>query len=161
MKSLAEANFLLTSIVSKIPKEQIRSAMAATQAIYADLASRPVERNCTGIAQCCHFRLTGKTPHLTRGEALTAWAAVKASGRKVLPESIDGACPLLNPKTQRCLIYAGRPFGCRTHFCGAAGGPMARDSVIDLIHRLETIDAAAGGDGPKPFASALREAEDL
>lgn len=142
-------------------KEQTRSVIAETQAIYAELERRPAERSCTGIAQCCQFRLTGKTPHLTRGEAVTAWAAVRASGRKTLPESIDGACPLLNPKTLRCLIYAGRPFGCRTHFCQAAGGPQTRNEVLDLIRRLETIDAKTGGDGSKPLESALREIQAL
>jgi Fe-S-cluster containining protein len=147
--------------VSRFSKEQVRSVVAETQAVYAALAERPIERQCTGIAECCQFRLTGKTPHLTRGEAITAWAAVKASGRKVLPESVDGACPLLNPKTLRCMIYTGRPFGCRTHFCGAAGGPFARNEVIDLIRRLEKIDAETGGDGSKPIATALREVAEL
>ena len=53
---------------------------------------------------------------------------------------LDAARELLAPDG-RCLIYAGRPFGCRTHFCAAAGGPYARREVIDLIHRLEDLDA--------------------
>lgn len=157
MKMLARSGFLLVCSVEKLSREQIRSAVGETQAIYAELAQRPVERSCTGIAECCQFRLTGKTPHLTRGEAVTAWSAVKASGRKTVPESIGGACPLLHPTTLRCLIYAGRPFGCRTHFCNAAGGPLARGVVIDLIRRMEKIDAALGGDGSKPIENALRE----
>jgi uncharacterized protein len=147
--------------VTQFTREQVRDVVCRTQAIYAKLAARPIERQCVGRAECCHFRLTGKTPHLTRGEAFTAWSAVKASGRKALPESIDGACPLLNPKTQRCLIYTGRPFGCRTHFCQPAGGPLARQEVIDLIRELETIDAECGGDGSKPLPSALREIAEI
>jgi len=147
--------------VAKFSKEKIREIVGATQAVYAELAARPSERSCTGMAECCQFRLTGKTPHLTRGEAITAWAAVKAAGRKALPESVGGACPLLHPQTLRCLIYAGRPFGCRTHFCGAAGGPYARNEVLDLIRKLETLDAETGGDGSKPIENALRQVADL
>jgi Fe-S-cluster containining protein len=137
------------------------AAVEVVKAIYRELAERPIERNCLQRTECCRFRLTGLTPFLTKGEALVAAKAVRASGRKVLPESIDGACPLLNHTTGRCLIYEGRPFGCRTHFCAAAGGPYARQEVIDLIHRLEDIDHALGGEGavalPTAVERALRE----
>jgi Fe-S-cluster containining protein len=123
--------------------------------IYRDLAARPVERDCQLRTQCCHFKLTGKTPHLTRGEALLAARALKATGRKTLPSHPDGACPLLDPSTSRCLIYEDRPFGCRTHFCAAAGGPYARRDVLDLIRRLEQIDEQLGGDGPHTLPAAI------
>lgn len=123
--------------------------------IYRDLAARPIERNCELRTQCCHFKLTGKTPYLTRGEALLAARALKATGRKTLPPRPDGACPLLDPQTSRCLIYDDRPFGCRTHFCAAAGGPYARREVIDLIRRLEEIDEELGGDGPRVLPAAI------
>lgn len=132
------------------------AAVDEVRQIYRDLAARPVERNCELRTQCCHFRLTGKTPHLTRGEALLAARAFKATGRKTLPARDDGACPLLHPQTSRCLIYEDRPFGCRTHFCAAAGGPYARREVIDLIRRLEAIDEQLGGDGPHPLPGAVR-----
>ncbi|MGH8047658.1 MAG: YkgJ family cysteine cluster protein [Chthoniobacterales bacterium] len=137
------------------------AAIARIRAIYAALAERPIERNCTLRTECCHFKLTGLTPYLTKGEALLAAKAFRATGRKQLPERTDGACPMLHPKTSRCMIYADRPFGCRTHFCAAAGGPYARRDVLDLIHRLEEVDAALGGDGarmlPAAVAAALRE----
>lgn len=123
--------------------------------IYRDLEARPAERDCALRAGCCHFKLTGKIPHLTRGEAVLAARALKATGRKSIPSRPDGACPLLDAQTSRCLIYADRPFGCRTHFCAAAGGPYARRDVIDLIRRLEEIDEQLGGDGPRPLPSAL------
>jgi Fe-S-cluster containining protein len=94
---------------------------------------------------------------LTRGEALVAAQAVRAAGRKTLPEARDGACPLLR-EDGRCLIYAGRPFGCRTHFCAAAGGPYARAEVLDLIRRLEALDAKLGGSGPRALPAAVGEA---
>jgi hypothetical protein len=65
---------------------------------------------------------------------------------------------LLDPLSGKCLIYADRPFACRTHFCPAAGGPMARREVIDLIRRLEAIDAQLGGAGPRKLPLALRSA---
>lgn len=135
-----------------------KAALAEVRKIYADLAQRPIERQCTMITECCQFKLTGLTPHLTKGEALVAARGFKATGRKALPERTDGACPLLHPETARCMIYQDRPFGCRTHFCRAAGGPYTRSEVVDLIRRLEKIDADLGGDGAHPIQSALREA---
>jgi hypothetical protein len=135
-----------------------RPNLVEVRAIYADLENRPVERNCVRRTECCHFKLTGLTPYLTKGEALLAARAVRAGGRKQLPERADGACPLLHPITQRCLIYADRPFGCRTHFCAAAGGPYARRDVLDLIRRLEVVDSALGGSGPRTLPGAIRDA---
>ncbi|MEO6052704.1 MAG: YkgJ family cysteine cluster protein [Chthoniobacterales bacterium] len=139
-----------------------KAALAEIRAIYTDLANRPADRNCTLKTECCHFKLTGLMPHLTRGEALLAAKALRASGRRELPQRKDGACPLLHPETSRCMIYADRPFGCRTHFCEAAGGPYARREVLDLIRRLEKVDADLNGRGPRLLAGAIAdELEDL
>jgi hypothetical protein len=93
---------------------------------------------------------------LTRGEALYAAKAVRASGRTSLPEGKDGACPLLDT-AGRCSIYAHRPFGCRTHYCQQAGGAYPRREVADLIQSLDALDEQLGGDGPKSIQSALRQ----
>jgi hypothetical protein len=53
------------------------------------------------------------------------------------------------------MIYESRPFGCRTHFCQAAGGPMDRHEVLDLIRRLEQIDTQLKGDGPHALPQAV------
>jgi Fe-S-cluster containining protein len=132
------------------------SALAEVREVYAELARRPVERSCTRLTGCCHFALTGRTPQLTRGEALLAARGVRAAGRKALPERDDGACPLLRADGA-CLIYHDRPFGCRTHFCAAAGGPYARGEVLDLIRRLEAVDARLGGSGPRALQAAVAE----
>lgn len=132
--------------------------MREVRAVYAEVDARPVERACTRLTECCKFKLTGSTPMLTKGEAMVAIHAMRASGRKRLPESLDpkaGACPMLGPKG-KCIIYADRPFGCRTHFCEAAGGPYARKDVVDLIHRLEKVDQALAGYGAREINSALR-----
>ena len=115
-------------------------------------ASR-AQRFCTGAADCCRFRLTGETPHVTLGEAWVAWKAWRASGRTRLERPPDGSCTFLSGQ-RKCMIYEGRPLACRTHFCVPAGGALPRREVIDLIHALEDIDAALGGDG----ASRLPEA---
>jgi Fe-S-cluster containining protein len=134
------------------------STCTGVRAVYEELARRPVDRNCVRLKECCHFKLTGRTPFLTKGEAILAARALRQSGRTRLPAAQGGACPLLQSATGNCLIYESRPFGCRTHFCAAAGGPYERSEVIDLIRRLEAIDASVGGDGPHKIEEALGRA---
>jgi Fe-S-cluster containining protein len=134
------------------------AALREVRQIYADLAARPIDRNCVRLKECCHFKLTGRAPYLTKGEALVAAHALRATGRRQLPTNPSGACPLLDAQTGDCLIYDSRPFGCRTHFCAAAGGPYSRREVIDLIRRLETIDDSLGGDGPRVLPNAITDA---
>ncbi len=151
----AEAVAAATDMPARAGRPSAAAALDEVRRVYRDLDARPVERHCELRTQCCHFKLTGKTPHLTRGEALLAARALKATGRKSLPSRPNGACPLLDPQNSRCLIYEDRPFGCRTHFCAAAGGPYARREVIDLIRRLEEIDEQLGGDGPRTLPAAI------
>ena len=82
--------------------------MAAVEAVYSRLEAieLPV-RNCQARTTCCAFKLTGRTPMLTAGEALVAARGVRASGRKKLPPTTDpstGRCPLLG-SDDRCTIY--------------------------------------------------------
>ncbi|MEP6809942.1 MAG: YkgJ family cysteine cluster protein [Chthoniobacterales bacterium] len=138
--------------------DDLEKALAGVRQIYADLARRPIERGCVRLQECCHFKLTGRTPYLTKGEAALAAKALRSTGRKGLPKHASGACPLLETETGNCLIYHDRPFGCRTHFCAAAGGPYKRGEVADLIHRLEIIDSELGGDGASALPHAVAEA---
>jgi Fe-S-cluster containining protein len=137
---------------------KMEAALDEVRQVYADLAARPIDRNCMRVKECCHFKLTGRIPYLTKGEALLAAKALRATGRRALPANPSGACPLLDPQTGDCLIYDSRPFGCRTHFCAAAGGPYARREVIDLIRRLETIDECLSGTGPRLLNNAIGDA---
>jgi len=139
-------------------REELQVVLAEVRAVYAELAQRPIARQCVALTECCRFNLTGQTPHLTRGEALVAAKGFRATGRKEFPESPDGACPMLKRDTGKCMIYADRPFGCRTHFCDAAGGPYSRKEVLDLIRRLEDVDRRCGGDGPRKIEAAVADA---
>ncbi|MBK8036123.1 MAG: YkgJ family cysteine cluster protein [Verrucomicrobiaceae bacterium] len=130
---------------------------AEIEAIYAEIERRPLPRDCQLRSGCCHFRLTGKTPLLTLGEALYLAKGIRASGRTQLKPHPDGACPLLG-RDGRCTVYAHRPFGCRTHFCEAAGGMYPRKHLADLIHRLEALDEKLGGDGSRPLEAAAADA---
>jgi uncharacterized protein len=142
--------------------ERPQNALDEVRQVYVDLAQRPIQRNCLRKTECCHFKLTGRTPYLTKGEAVVAAKAFRATGRKSLPETADGSCPMLQQETGNCLIYVDRPFGCRTHFCAAAGGPLARREVLDLIRRLEDVDLVLNGDGPRPLQNAVADAlEDM
>ena len=138
------------------PDTAARAIADEVRAIYREWEQRPLERSCTGLGDCCRFRNTGRTPFLTKGEALVAAMAWRAAGRTSVPETADGACPFL--KANRCQIYQGRPFGCRTHFCDAAGGPATRKEVRDLIQRLEEIDRKMGGDGGVNLPAAVAAA---
>lgn len=139
-------------------RDEFAAALAEVRAIYADLAKRPIARNCIARTECCQFQITGQTPHLTKGEALVAAKGFRATGRKELSDNDEGACPLLKRETGKCMIYADRPFGCRTHFCDAAGGPYSRKEVLDLIRRLEDVDRKLGGDGPRKIEAAVADA---
>ena len=139
-------------------KELLQDALKEIRAVYGDLAKRALVRSCQASTACCQFHVTGLTPQLTKGEAYLAAKGFRATGRKEFPESTDGACPLLKRETGRCLIYAERPFGCRTHFCPAAGGPYLRKEVLDLIRRLEEVDRRLGGEGPRKIQVAIATA---
>src|SRR5204862_6506196 len=104
--------------------------------------------------------LIGRTPEGTGGEALVAAAALRAPGRTASPADAPGACAMLDSARGNGLIYDSRPFGSRAHFCAAAGGPYARREVIDLIRRLEAVDAGLGGEGPRTLPASVADALD-
>jgi Fe-S-cluster containining protein len=136
--------------------EADREVLAAVEGVYAELEVRlgKVARDCRVVTRCCRFQLTGEVPVLTLGEALVAARGVRASGRRELKPHAEGACPLLG-REGRCTIYTDRPFGCRTHFCRAAGGVVPRKLVGDLIQRLEALDEKLGGDGSRGLPEAI------
>lgn len=133
-----------------------REVIEEVKAVYSELEVRlqKVVRDCQVVTRCCRFQLTGEVPVLTLGEAIVAARGVRASGRRELKPHAEGACPLLG-REGRCTIYSDRPFGCRTHFCRAAGGVVPRKLVGDLIQRLEALDEKLGGDGSRGLPEAI------
>src|SRR5689334_20862362 len=114
---------------------KLQDVMARLRRIYGELARRPIDRACRATSRCCRFQLTGQIPNVTLGEAYLALQSWKATGRKplALDLSATAECPFLNINEGRCRIYDSRPFACRTHFCGPAGGSYPRKQVADLI----------------------------
>lgn len=143
------------------PEPPLIEAMDAVRDLYAEYERHPPEgKSCIGRADCCHFQRTGLTPYLTAGEALVALKAWRATGRDAIhPPGPGGACPFL--AAGRCRIHADRPFACRTHFCAAAGGPVARAAARPWIRRLEEIDHGLGGSGGVNLTTALDLARGL
>ncbi len=143
-------------------EEEVLSVLSRLQELYREYESVAAPlRDCTGRADCCRFRLTGETPHLTLPEALLAWREWKRTGRTKISLPEDGSCPFLN-RESRCLIYQARPFACRTHFCVAAGGALPRKSVQPFIHKLEDMDYELKGNGPSrlpDFITRLSKSE--
>lgn len=138
-------------------KSEATPDLSEVAAIYQDLEKRVLPRSCQISTRCCRFRLTGQVPFLTLGEALYAAKGVRASGRKEIKPNPEGACPLLGANGF-CTIYQHRPFGCRTHFCEAAGGVYPRKHLADLIQRLEALDEKLGGEGSRPLPVAVGDA---
>lgn len=142
---------------SKKVKLETSAHEAEIKAIYSEIERRPLARDCKLRSGCCHFRITGKTPLLTLGEALYLARGIRASGRTRIKPHPDGACPLLD-RNGRCTVYTHRPFGCRTHFCETAGGMYPRKHLADLIQRLEDLDEQLRGDGSRPLVAAAVDA---
>ncbi|MCA1659290.1 MAG: hypothetical protein LC642_01930 [Verrucomicrobiaceae bacterium] len=67
-----------------------KNALDEVRHVYAELAARPIDRSCVRLKECCHFKLTGRTPYLTKGEALVAAKALRATGRTQLPTNPSG-----------------------------------------------------------------------
>ena len=97
------------------------AAVAEVQVVYSDLAARPIDRRCTLRTECCHFKLTGLTPFLTKGEALLAAKALRASGRRKISDRKDGACPLLDPETLALPRLSGSSFRVSHPFLRSGG----------------------------------------
>jgi Fe-S-cluster containining protein len=108
--------------------------------------------------------VTGREPYPTAVEIAELERAVRARGglkkRRTLPVAGERRCALLGDDN-RCLVYASRPFGCRTFFCeratSAVGeGPRALPkreiaeigrAIADLSARFEPRDP-----GPRPLS---------
>ena len=125
--------------------------------------------SCDASTECCRFGVTGREPYPTAIEQAELEHAVRARGglpkRRLLPTvgargEDEQRCALLSNEG-RCLVYASRPFGCRTFLCDRAlnlAGERARALPKGEIARLGRAVAdlsarfAPGDPGPRPMS---------
>lgn len=134
------------------------------RALYAEVDGLTAGWGCDASTDCCRFGVTGREPYPTAIEIMELERAVRARGglpkRRVLPVASERRCELLSDEG-RCLVYASRPFGCRTFFCEAGRGPAgegARDLPRREISRLGraiadlSARAVPADPGPRPLS---------
>jgi len=149
-----------------------REDHAALRAIYGEVDALLDGWTCDASTECCRFGVTGREPYPTAIEIAELEHAVRARGglpkRRVLPTvnergEDERRCALLSDEG-KCLVYAARPFGCRTFFCERASGPVGEASrgarvmkgeiarlgraVADLAERFNPADP-----GPRPLSN--------
>lgn len=139
-------------------------ALAGLRAIYAEVDTITAGFGCEASTDCCRFGVTGREPYPTAVELAELERAVRARGglgkRRSLPVAGERRCAMLSDEG-RCVVYASRPFGCRTFFCERATGPsgeIARDLPKAEIARLGRAIAdlsarfAPRDPGPRPLS---------
>jgi Fe-S-cluster containining protein len=137
--------------------------LAALQALYRDADALFQGATCEQSSECCRFGITGREPQVTSLELALVQRAIRARGgplskqKRALPmskpERDERVCPLLD-RGSRCSIYASRPLGCRTFFCGRAEHlrEPTRAELSALVRRLQLLSAAHMQEGDKPRA---------
>lgn len=151
-------------------------ALEKLRGVYAEVDALLAGWTCDASTECCRFGITGREPYPTSVEIAELERAVRARGglpkRRSLPVVGTGPrgegerrCALLSDEG-KCLVYASRPFGCRTFFCERASGPAgepARAAPKQEITRLgRTIaDLAVQYDpsdpGPRPLTNVTAQ----
>ncbi|CAN5924770.1 hypothetical protein BH11MYX4_BH11MYX4_66020 [soil metagenome] len=148
---------------------EAQQGLSALRGVYAEVDRLLEGWSCESSTDCCRFGITGREPYPTAIEQAELERGVRARGglprRRSLPTvnargGDERRCPLLSDEG-RCLVYASRPFGCRTFFCERGHGPahepvralpskeIARLSraIVDLSARF-----APGDPGPRPMS---------
>jgi hypothetical protein len=118
---------------------------------------------CDASTDCCRFGVTGREPYPTAVEVAELERAVRARGglpkRRTLPLASERRCALLGDEG-RCLVYASRPFGCRTFFCERARGPVGdrrtlpKASIAEVGRRIADLSSrfAPADPGARPLS---------
>jgi Fe-S-cluster containining protein len=141
-------------------REELRALYQETDALFAGMS-------CDASTECCRFGITGREPYPTAIEVEELTRAVAASGRKVgsavktssnasrdsrraLPIAEERRCPMLSAEG-RCIVYASRPFGCRTFFCDRAEGQEPRRAQVqELSRKIAALSARFKPEDPGP-----------
>jgi Fe-S-cluster containining protein len=136
--------------------------------LYARIDAALGGWGCDASTDCCRFGVTGREPYPTALELAELERAVKARGglprrnKRMLPAAGERRCALLGDDG-RCLVYASRPFGCRTFFCERARSAVGEGTralpkaeiaevsraIADLSARFDTRNP-----GPRPLSRA-------
>jgi len=142
-----------------------KELLAELRALYGEIDALEAHRSCPASTDCCRFGVTGREPYPTAIELHALERAVKARGgvpkRRTLPLASERRCSFLGDDG-RCIVYAARPFGCRTFFCDRAEGePVPRDEIARVSHAIQDLSARFNprDPGPRPlsrWASASR-----
>jgi hypothetical protein len=134
--------------------------LAELRLLYARIDEALVGWTCEASTDCCRFGVTGREPYPTAVELAELERAVRARGglpkRRSLPLASERRCALLGDDG-RCLVYAWRPFGCRTFFCERALGPtkdLPKGAVKEIAGEIAALSArfAPADPGPRPLS---------
>jgi len=141
-------------------------ALGALRALYGEVDRLVEGFGCDASTDCCRFGVTGREPYPTAVELAELGRAVRARGglpkRRSLPIESERRCDLLSDQG-KCLVYASRPFGCRTFFCDRARGPagetardLPRGAIAELGRAVADLSArfAPADPGPRPLSRA-------
>lgn len=147
---------------------RLKRALAEVRAVYrkADALYEPF--SCPASGECCQLAKTQRPPWLFRAEWLLLERHLQENGRRLPEARADGGCPFLDATGLRCSVYADRPLGCRTFFCGRRQG-RGRDPLEEmsqLTRRLEEAtralypeDADDADCEPRPLPQWFEEAQ--
>lgn len=135
---------------------RVRAALKETRAVYERADESYRRFSCPRSGDCCHFAHTGREPWLWRAEWLLLLDYLNKHGMGLPAPRADGGCPFLDSAGARCSVYAARPFGCRTFFCGRRAGPAREplEAVVELSKRLErvSLDCAPEWEEPRTLS---------
>ncbi|MGA9524560.1 MAG: YkgJ family cysteine cluster protein [Myxococcaceae bacterium] len=119
----------------------IRASILEVRAIYRHADALYAPYSCPASGECCQLSTTKRQPWLWRPEWEALLARLAREKRPVPPGRSDGGCPFLDAAGKRCTVYADRPLGCRTFFCGRRSGPAREplEEMVRLSQRLEAV----------------------
>jgi Fe-S-cluster containining protein len=141
---------------------ELRALYARVDALYAGWS-------CPASTECCRFGITGRQPFVTTIELYAIRDALAHRGgppskrRRALPlarttATDERTCPLLD-RDQHCSVYADRPLGCRTFYCGRAtrGEGPTTEELAALQAELSDLAArhSMAGEETRPLVAAL------
>lgn len=144
--------------------DERKRSLAELRALYAKIDAALDGWACDASTDCCRFGVTGREPYPTAVERAELERAVKARGgipkKRTLPVAGERRCALLGDDG-RCVVYASRPFGCRTFFCerarsavGEGARSLPKDAIAEVSRAIADLSARfePRDPGPRPLS---------